>query len=116
MYCSTDYGLLIIFNLEYLNDNRLAIKVRKQSEFKVLGAIDFPTKEAQKLRYRLLQKSSLSFIHQAYRYRSKANYRDAIFLAHGNGVPSIVDGLVDALINVAIGFSIMATGYASVRI
>lgn len=91
-------------------------RVRSQSEFKKLGVDNFRTKAAIVLRDVAFQKVSLSFLHQAYRYRGKANYRDAIFLAYGSGVPSLVSGLIDDLADVSTAFSSMAAAYVSARI
>ncbi len=91
-------------------------RVRARSEFKLLGVTNFRTKEARELRDVAYEKVSLSFLHQAFRYRGKANYRDAIYLAYGKGVPTLVAGLVDDLTLVATAFSSMAAGYISNRI
>ena len=44
---------------------------------------DFRTKSARELRDRRLQ-NDIAFLHCAFRYRGKANYRDAIYLAYGS--------------------------------
>jgi hypothetical protein len=91
-------------------------RVRNQAEFKKLGVDNFRTKAARDIRDKAYAKVSVSFLHQAFRYRGKANYRDAIFLAYGNGVPTIVAGMIDDLADVATAFSAMAAAYVSVRI
>ena len=91
-------------------------RVRNQADFKKLGVADFRTKDARAIRDVAYQRVSLSFLHQAFRYRGKANYRDAIFLAYGNGVPALVAGLIDDLAEVATAFSVMSAGYVSARI
>jgi hypothetical protein len=90
--------------------------VKKSRDFRALGCSDFRKADAKALRDAEFNKHSLSFLHQAYRYRGKANYRDAIFLAYGKNVPKLVDGLVKDLHSVLIGFSSMAAGYAAVRL
>lgn len=57
--------------------------LKKSPEFRGLGVNDFRTKSAQELRDKRLKKKSLCFIHLASRYRGKANYREALFLAYG---------------------------------
>lgn len=91
-------------------------RVRQTQDFKALGVNDFRSGTAKALRDKAFEKRSISFLHQAYRYRGKANYRDAIFLAYGAGVPSIVDGLISDLATVLTAFSTMAAGYVSFRI
>ena len=60
-------------------------------------------------------KRGIAFLHQAARYRGKANYRDAIYLAYGKSVPKLVDGFIGDLAKVLRGFTAMAAGYASMR-
>src|SRR3546814_17377278 len=62
------------------------------------------------------RRRSIAFLQQASRYRGKANYRDAIFLAYGKTVAPRLDGLVDDLPVVLEGFTAMAEGYCSLRI
>lgn len=90
-------------------------RVRDTREFKALGVDNFRTKAARELRDAAFQKRCISFLHEASRYRGKANYRDAIYLAYGKGVPKLVDGFVADLTCVLTGFSAMAAGYISVR-
>lgn len=90
-------------------------QVRESKEFKALGVDNFRTKEARTLRDQTLEKKSISFLHEASRYRGKANYRDAIYLAYGKAVPSLADDFIDNLTTVLTAFSAMAAGYCSVR-
>ena len=54
-------------------------------------------------------------MHEASRYRGKANYRDAIYLAYGRSVPALLTTFVDDLAVVLAGFAAMAAAYASRR-
>lgn len=90
-------------------------RVRRSSEFKALGVDNFRTKAAKVLRDDALSKKSIGFLHEASRYRGKANYRDAIYLAYGKSVPTLASGLIDDLVSVASGFSAMAAGYCATR-
>jgi hypothetical protein len=90
-------------------------RVAKSPEFKKLGAKNFRTAEARKLREASYAKRSIAFLHQASRYRGKANYRDAIYLAYGKSVPTLLDGFVVDLAQVLRAFSAMAAGYISTR-
>ena len=57
--------------------------VRQSNDFKNLGVDNFRTLKARDLRDKLLRTKSVCFVHQASRYRGKANYREALFLAYG---------------------------------
>lgn len=45
---------------------------------------DFRSKTAREIRDRAIEKKEYNFMHCAFRYRGKANYRDAIYLTYGN--------------------------------
>lgn len=90
-------------------------RVRGSSEFKALAVDSFRSKDARALRDAAFAKKSLSFLHEASRYRGKANYRDAIFLAYGKSVPKLAEGFIDDLLVVVTGFSAMAGAYCSMR-
>ncbi len=85
-------------------------------DFKALMVSDFRTAAARKLRDSWYERRSISFVHQASRYRGKANYRDSVYLAYGRSVPTQVDGLVNDLAKVLTGFSSMAAAYVSARL
>jgi hypothetical protein len=91
-------------------------RVRETSAFKALGVSDFRTKAARELRDSWHARRGIGFLHQASRYRGKANYRDAIFLAYGASVPSQLSGFVDDLLVVLKAFAAMAGAYCSLRI
>jgi hypothetical protein len=90
--------------------------VRGSPAFRELRAENFRTKAARELRDEALGKRSVCFLNQASRYRGKANYRDAIFLAYGKSVPKSVEGFVDDLRAVLRAFSAMAAGYCAARV
>jgi hypothetical protein len=90
-------------------------RVRGSREFKELSVDNFRTKAAQALRDDSFGKRSIAFLHQASRYRGKANYRDAIYLAYGKNVPALAEGFIDDLTSVLTAFSAMAAGYCSIR-
>jgi hypothetical protein len=60
-------------------------------------------------------KRSIAFLHQASRYRGKANYRDAIYLAYGKSLPKQLEGFIDDLASVLLPFTAMAAAYTSMR-
>jgi hypothetical protein len=51
--------------------------VRESKQFKALGVSDFRRKGARELRDARLSGRTVSFMHQAVRYRAKVNYREA---------------------------------------
>ncbi len=91
-------------------------RVVDSREFKTLGVDSFRTGAARKLRDGWYEKRGIAFLHQASRYRGKANYRDAIYLGYGKSVPKLVGGLIHDLRIVLSAFSAMAAAYASARI
>jgi hypothetical protein len=52
-------------------------------DFRVNGWRDFRGREARRARDARLQQKIYNFLHVAFRYRGKSNYRDAIFLSYG---------------------------------
>jgi hypothetical protein len=90
--------------------------LRQAKEFKALGVADFRTKVAQQLRDQRLARKSVSFLHQAIRYRGKANYREALFLGYGASTETLLAGYVDDLASVLKGFVSMAGAFASKRL
>ena len=90
--------------------------LKSSREFKILGVSDFRTKKAQALRDARLAGKSTSFLHQAIRYRGKANYREALFLGYGNHTEKLLSGYMDDLTAVLSGFLSMAGAFVSKRI
>lgn len=91
-------------------------RVRTTAAFKELKVSDFRTKAARQLRDAAYARRSIAFLHQASRYRGKANYRDAIFLAYGISVPSQLTGFVDDMLAVLQAFAAMSGAYCSMRV
>lgn len=90
--------------------------LRTSREFKELHVSNFRTKAARSLRDSRLTGKSVSFLHQAFRYRGKANYREALFLGYGNATDTILDGFIDDLEIVLQGFVAMAGAFVTKRI
>lgn len=91
-------------------------RIRETRAFKELKAADFRTKAARELRDAAYAKRGIAFLHQASRYRGKANYRDAICLAYGSSVPTLLAGFVDDTLAVLKAFAAMAGGFCSMRV
>jgi hypothetical protein len=90
-------------------------RIRETREFKALGVQDFKTKVAREFRDDHFQKHGIAFLHEASRYRGKANYRDAIYLGYGTSVPKLLESFIDDLLKVLTAFASMAGAYASLR-
>jgi hypothetical protein len=87
--------------------------VRKFSEFKTLGVSDFRTKAARTLRDARLSQRSMGFVHQASRYRGKANYREALFLAYGKSTEATLKDFVADQAFVLRAFLAMAGAFSA---
>jgi hypothetical protein len=86
--------------------------LKRSREFKELGVDNFRTKAARTLRDQRLEKKCMGFVHQAARYRGKANYREALFLAYGSGTETILSGFVADMSVVLRAFLVMAGAFA----
>ena len=91
-------------------------KLKESPEFKKLGVTNFRTKSARELRDKRLRSQSASFLHQAYRFRGKANYREALYLAHGTHVEKTISGFVSDMADVLQAFLVMAGTFAFSRL
>lgn len=92
-------------------------EVRNSKEFKTAGFTDFRKRNAQVLRDNRLQNKTISFVHQAFRYRGKANYREAYFLGHGGqATETLLFDYIKDLSTVLRAFLVMAGGFASKRV
>jgi len=80
--------------------------------FKELGVSNFRSKDARALRDEWFKRRSMGFVHQAARYRGKANYREALFLAYGSGTETILSGYVEDMHAVLKAFLAMAGAFA----
>jgi len=95
---------------------RLEEEVRDSSVFKRKGFADFRTIAARTLRDARLSGAQVNFLVQAFRYRGKANYRDAIYLSYGADNSGTLTVFVQDLANVARAFALMAAHYLSRRV
>ena len=91
-------------------------RVRSTSDFKDLGVNDFRSKRARDLRDASLEKKAVCFLHQAVRYRGKANYRDALFLAYGASANTIMADFADDLQFTLKSFLAMAGAFCRMKL
>lgn len=103
---------------EYLSGSAkyYAWKVETELKKKNSEVDDFRTKKARTLRDQALEKRRMGFVHQAYRYRGKANYREALFLAYGLHVEKTLSGFVEDMSIVLQAFLAMAGAFAERKI
>lgn len=90
--------------------------IRSSTEFKALNVDNFRTKAARQVRDKALAKKSVCFLHQAIRYRGKANYREALYLAHGLGTETVLNDFIDNLSSVLCAFVSAAGAFAARRL
>ena len=90
--------------------------LKRHRAFKELGVESFRSKAARALRDEWLERKSVGFIHQAARYRGKANYREALFLAYGSGTEKILSGYLEDMHAVLRAFLAMAGAFACRRL
>jgi hypothetical protein len=88
----------------------------KNGEMKKLNLSDFRTSRAKQLRDARLGARSLGFVHQAFRYRGKANYRDALFLTYEAQVGNVLDGFIADTVTVLRAFLTAAGAFCSHRL
>lgn len=87
----------------------------KRRELKKLGLTNFLSKEAKKIRDDRLNGKAFGFIHQASRYRGKANYREALFISYGNHVEPMLNNFHTDLFAVLEAFLCMAGAFCARR-
>jgi hypothetical protein len=90
--------------------------VRSSGDFRSLGVADFRTKAARELRDKRLAGRGICFLHQASRYRGKANYREALFLGYGRSIETILARYVVDLSKVLDAFVAAAGVFCSRRL
>jgi hypothetical protein len=91
-------------------------RVRDSREFRALNVSNFRTRAARDLRDNRLRPRAMGFVHQAFRYRGKANYREALFLAYGRTTEAALAGFVDDQAAVLKGFVAMAGVFAAKKL
>ena len=95
---------------------RLEEMVKKSPEYRQGGFTSFRSNAAKQLRDAKLDPAHVNYLVQAFRYRGKANYRDAIYLSYGQDDSERLREFVCDLASVARGFSVMAAHYAAKRV
>lgn len=86
----------------------------KKKELRKLNFTDFRSNAAKQIRDERLRSKTVGFLHQAFRYRGKANYRDALFLTHGP--EALLSDFIPNMEFVLRSFLVMAGAYCSRRV
>ncbi len=95
---------------------KLEESIKASHEFRNLKVTDFRTKPARELRDKRLNGRGVGFLHQAIRYRGKANYREALFLGYGKTVSATLSNYVDDLSTVLDAFVAVAGMFCAKRL
>lgn len=95
---------------------RLEEWVKSSPEYKQGGYNSFRSNAAKALRDARLRLAHVNFLVQAFRYRGKANYRDAIYLSYGRDNTERLRQVMSDLAIVGGAFSLMAAHYVSRRV
>lgn len=95
---------------------RLEEEIKASKQFQDLGLSNFRTKQAREMRDARLGRQCISFAHQAIRFRGKANYREALYLAHGRTVESVVSEFTSDMADVLEAFAALAGAYCFRRL
>jgi hypothetical protein len=88
----------------------------KRRELKKLGLDSFRSAVARKLRDERLNGKALGFVHQAFRYRGKANYREALFISYGNHIEPMLANFHTDMFSVLEAFLCMAGAFCARRV
>lgn len=95
---------------------RLEEMVKSSREYRHGGFNSFRSNAAKALRDAKLNPAHVNYLVQAFRYRGKANYRDAIYLSYGRDDTERLRQFVSDLATVAGAFSLMAAHYVAKRV
>jgi hypothetical protein len=90
--------------------------VRGSRDFRALGVSDFRTSVAREIRDKRLTGRSIGFLHEAFRYRGKANYREALYLGYGTSIEPLLSIYVDDLSKALDAFVVVAGIFCSRRL
>lgn len=84
--------------------------IKKDKKFKELKVDNFRTKKAREIRDQQLIKMKVNFLNQSFRFRGKANYRDAIYLTLNNNYmnEAVISQFIEDMTIVANSYTKMA--------
>ncbi len=94
---------------------RAEVRIRTHKDFKRLGVSNFRTKKARGIRDAYLSDKAVCFLHQAFRHRGKANYRDALYLGYGTEYTDTLQALLEDLCAQILHAFLKASAHYSAR-
>lgn len=105
----------------YLSGTRKYRQWQVEEELRVkelpkLGLTNFRSAKGRELRDSRLQRKSVGFLQQAFRYRGKANYRDALFLTYEAQVGTVLCGFIPDMEAVLRAFVSIAGAFCARRV
>jgi len=91
-------------------------RVKTSTAYRNAGHTSFRSNAAKELRGAKLRPAHINYLVQAFRYRGKANYRDAIYLSYGSNNTERLRQFVSDLSSVSGNFSLMAAHFVARRV
>jgi hypothetical protein len=91
-------------------------RIKTHKDFKDLKVANFRTRHARELRDHYLDNKAVGFLHQAFRYRGKAKYRDALCLGYGTEYTATLEKLLRDMYTVLLAFVRASSHYCSRRV
>ncbi len=98
------------------NRKRKMDEIRDSREFKLLGVENFRKKVARNLRDGKLSGENCGLLHQAFRARGKANYRDALYFGYGDSEQEACVTLIEDLRLTLEKFLLSAATFCRMRV
>jgi hypothetical protein len=95
---------------------KLTEDAKRSKDFKALQVDDFRTKKARNIRDKIKNGRTMGFMHQAIRYRGKANYREALFLAYGKSAEATMGDFITEQAIVLRAFVSMAGAFCAKKL
>ena len=95
---------------------QIGLRVKQTKAFEDLAVADFRSKAAKDLRDRQLAGKPVGFLHQAIRYRGKANYREALYLSYGPNAKSDIGSFIPDMAFVLAAFLSIAAALSAARL
>ncbi len=95
---------------------RLEEQVKSGAEYRRGGFTSFRSNAAKALRDAKLSPAKVNYLVQAFRYRGKANYRDAIYLSYGDNQKERLKQFITDLYMVSGAYTLMASHYINRRV
>lgn len=116
--CDEAYGACLSSlkgTVEYERE-RAEESIKTHKDFKQLNVPNFRTRMARETRDKYLNKKVVCFLHQAYRHRGKAHYRDALYLGYDTEHTNVLKSMITDLHSVLHAFLKASANYCARRV